>query len=68
MTSTADSPTTPPSTVSVIGLGAMGRALAAAFLSAGHRTTVWNRTGGRAGDLVGKGAIEAATVAEAVAA
>jgi 3-hydroxyisobutyrate dehydrogenase-like beta-hydroxyacid dehydrogenase len=46
----------------------MGRALAAAFLTAGHRTTVWNRTTGRASDLVGKGAIEVATVAEAVAA
>jgi 3-hydroxyisobutyrate dehydrogenase-like beta-hydroxyacid dehydrogenase len=54
--------------VSVIGLGAMGRALAAAFVAAGHRTTVWNRTAGRADDLVGKGAIEAATVADALAA
>jgi 3-hydroxyisobutyrate dehydrogenase-like beta-hydroxyacid dehydrogenase len=30
--------------VSVLGLGAMGRALATAFARAGHPTTVWNRT------------------------
>ncbi|MFC8527512.1 NAD(P)-dependent oxidoreductase [Nocardia sp. NPDC057227] len=33
--------------VTVLGQGAMGRALAAALLAAGHRTTVWNRTPGR---------------------
>jgi len=35
-------------TVSVLGLGAMGSALASAFLRAGHSATVWNRTRGRA--------------------
>ena len=30
--------------VTVLGLGPMGRALAAAFVAAGHPTTVWNRT------------------------
>jgi 3-hydroxyisobutyrate dehydrogenase-like beta-hydroxyacid dehydrogenase len=35
-------------TVSVLGLGAMGSALASAFVRAGHSTTVWNRTPGRA--------------------
>ncbi|GAA3442829.1 6-phosphogluconate dehydrogenase [Planomonospora venezuelensis] len=54
--------------VSVIGLGAMGRALAGAFLENGHPTTVWNRTPGRAGELVARGAAETAAVAEAVAA
>ncbi|MFE2158281.1 NAD(P)-dependent oxidoreductase [Streptomyces lydicus] len=54
--------------VTVLGLGAMGRALAAAFLRAGHPTTVWNRTPGRADELVGRGAVRAGTVAEAVAA
>ncbi len=32
------------SAVTVLGLGPMGRALAGAFLEAGLRTTVWNRT------------------------
>jgi 3-hydroxyisobutyrate dehydrogenase-like beta-hydroxyacid dehydrogenase len=41
----------------------MGLALARAFAKAGHQTTVWNRTPGKAGDLN-----EAGSVAEAVAA
>jgi hypothetical protein len=32
----------------VLGLGALGSALAGALLAAGRSTTVWNRTGGRA--------------------
>jgi 3-hydroxyisobutyrate dehydrogenase-like beta-hydroxyacid dehydrogenase len=52
--------------VSVLGLGPMGQALAAAFLAAGHPTTVWNRTPGKAAGLTG--AVIAASVAEAVAA
>ncbi|MFF3840106.1 NAD(P)-dependent oxidoreductase [Streptomyces sp. NPDC001930] len=52
--------------VTVIGLGQMGAALADAFLSAGHRTTVWNRTPGKADALVARGAVRAASVAEAV--
>lgn len=54
--------------VAVLGLGSMGRALAGAFLAAGHPTTVWNRSGGRAGALVAAGAVEAATAGEAIAA
>lgn len=54
--------------VSVIGLGAMGSALAAAFLNRDHATTVWNRSTGKADALVAKGAVHAATVADAVAA
>ncbi|ARX88230.1 dehydrogenase [Streptomyces alboflavus] len=46
----------------------MGRALAGAFLDAGVRTTVWNRTPGRDEELVARGAVSAGTVAEAVAA
>ncbi|MFC7980318.1 NAD(P)-dependent oxidoreductase [Streptomyces sp. NPDC057336] len=57
-----------PSAVTVLGLGPMGRALAAAFLAAGLRTTVWNRTPGRDADLVAQGAIPAASAEEAVAA
>ncbi|MFI2733524.1 NAD(P)-dependent oxidoreductase [Streptomyces sp. NPDC018711] len=54
--------------VTVLGLGPMGRALAGAFLDAGVRTTVWNRTPGREGDLVERGAAPAASAGEAVAA
>ncbi|MDI2131766.1 NAD(P)-dependent oxidoreductase [Yinghuangia seranimata] len=46
----------------------MGRALAGAFLAAGVRTTVWNRTPGRDGDLTERGVHAAASAAEAVAA
>ncbi|MFE6849860.1 NAD(P)-dependent oxidoreductase [Streptomyces sp. NPDC057674] len=52
--------------ITVIGLGQMGSALADAFLTAGHRTTVWNRTPGKADSLVARGAVRAASVAEAV--
>jgi 3-hydroxyisobutyrate dehydrogenase-like beta-hydroxyacid dehydrogenase len=52
--------------VAVLGLGAMGKALAAAFLEGGHPTTVWNRSPGKAGELVAQGAVPAGTVAEAV--
>ncbi|WP_433622969.1 NAD(P)-dependent oxidoreductase [Nocardia sp. CA-120079] len=54
--------------VTVLGLGAMGQALAAAFVRAGHPTTVWNRSAGRDMELVAAGAKSAQTVAEAVTA
>ncbi|WP_433162402.1 NAD(P)-dependent oxidoreductase [Kribbella sp. CA-247076] len=54
--------------VTVLGLGAMGTALARAFLAAGHPTTVWNRTPGRSRELDALGAVRAASAAEAVAA
>jgi len=54
--------------VTVLGLGTMGTALAQAFLTAGHPTTVWNRTPGRSPELDVQGAVRAATAAEAVAA
>ncbi|MFE0421227.1 NAD(P)-dependent oxidoreductase [Streptomyces sp. NPDC058953] len=54
--------------VSVIGLGNLGQALADAFLAAGHPTTVWNRTAAKADALVARGAVRAGTAAEAVAA
>ncbi|MGQ5603732.1 NAD(P)-dependent oxidoreductase [Streptomyces sp. EKS3.2] len=56
------------SAVTVLGLGPMGRALATAFLEAGLRTTVWNRTPGRDADLVAKGAVSESSAEEAVAA
>ncbi|MFB7152975.1 NAD(P)-binding domain-containing protein, partial [Streptomyces virginiae] len=49
------------SAVTVLGLGPMGRSLAAAFLAAGLPTTVWNRTPGRDRELVERGAVSAAT-------
>ncbi|MFE5310069.1 NAD(P)-dependent oxidoreductase [Isoptericola sp. NPDC056605] len=55
-----------PAPVSVVGLGLMGRALAGAFLRAGHPTTVWNRTPARADALVADGAHLAPTAAAAV--
>ncbi|ONI82937.1 hypothetical protein ALI144C_17945 [Actinosynnema sp. ALI-1.44] len=54
--------------VSVIGVGRLGAALAAAFLANGHPTTVWNRSPEKAAPLAAKGATVAGSVAEAVAA
>ncbi|SFQ55207.1 3-hydroxyisobutyrate dehydrogenase [Amycolatopsis arida] len=60
-----DSDRTP---VTVLGLGAMGTALAEALLAAGHPTTVWNRTRHKAEPLVARGARPATDVADAIAA
>ncbi|MFJ4775599.1 NAD(P)-dependent oxidoreductase [Streptomyces sp. NPDC088762] len=54
--------------ITIVGLGPMGRAMAAAYLDAGHRVTVWNRSAGKDGDLVARGAHRAAGITEAVAA
>jgi 3-hydroxyisobutyrate dehydrogenase-like beta-hydroxyacid dehydrogenase len=54
--------------VTVLGLGAMGTALARALLHAGHPVTVWNRTIVRAEALVPEGARVAPDPAAAVAA
>src|ERR1700722_9052074 len=53
--------------VTVIGMGNMGRAFAARAIETGHRTTVWNRTPGRAAALAASGALEANTAAAAAA-
>lgn len=52
--------------VTVIGLGAMGQALAGALLDAGHLITVWNRSQGKGDELVARGAVRAANAEEAV--
>ncbi|NBE94756.1 NAD(P)-dependent oxidoreductase [Nonomuraea sp. KC401] len=52
--------------ISILGLGAMGRALASAFHEAGREVTVWNRTPAKADDLVARGAREASSVEEAI--
>ncbi|MGK5636745.1 NAD(P)-dependent oxidoreductase [Streptomyces sp. URMC 126] len=54
--------------VTVIGLGPMGRAMVHAFLAQGHPVTVWNRTASKADALVAAGAVLAPSVAEALAA
>ncbi|WP_199547105.1 NAD(P)-dependent oxidoreductase [Streptomyces sp. N35] len=54
--------------VTVIGLGPMGQAMAGAFLDRGYDVTVWNRTASRAEDLVARGAVLAPTVEKALAA
>ncbi|MFJ7421261.1 NAD(P)-dependent oxidoreductase [Streptomyces uncialis] len=70
MTSQTSTPqhSKPAGPVSVIGLGPMGLALAETLLDRGHSLTVWNRTPGRADDLVTRGARRAPTAADAVAA
>ena len=55
-------------TVSVIGLGAMGSALAAALLSAGFKVAVYNRTRSRCASLGAAGASVMESVPDAVAA
>ncbi|WP_278264620.1 NAD(P)-binding domain-containing protein [Nocardia sp. AG03] len=54
--------------VTVLGTGSMGSALAAALLAAGYRTHLWNRTAQRTAPLVAAGATAHPTSAEAVAA
>jgi 3-hydroxyisobutyrate dehydrogenase-like beta-hydroxyacid dehydrogenase len=52
--------------VGFIGLGAMGRAMAANLVKAGHRVRVWNRTRGPVEELASQGAEPAAVPREAV--
>lgn len=52
--------------VTVIGLGPMGQAMAGALLDKGHRVTVWNRTASRAEALVARGAVLAPSPEEAL--
>ncbi|GAA4938974.1 3-hydroxyisobutyrate dehydrogenase-like beta-hydroxyacid dehydrogenase [Nonomuraea thailandensis] len=54
--------------VTVIGLGPMGSAMAAAYLRGGYDVTVWNRTPARAGELVAQGARRAESVQAALTA
>lgn len=54
--------------LTVIGLGPMGQAMAAALLERGYDVTLWNRTASRADALVARGARLAPSVEEALAA
>ena len=53
--------------IAFLGLGRMGRLMATHVLTAGHELVVWNRTPGRAVEIVAAGAREAASPAEAAA-
>jgi len=53
--------------IAYLGLGIMGRGMAANLLKAGHNVVVWNRTPERCQPLVAQGARQADTPAEAVA-
>ena len=53
-------------TISVIGLGLMGSALARVFLQNGWKTTVWNRSSHRVYPLLVDGAVASASAAECV--
>lgn len=53
--------------VAAIGLGRMGSALAATMLRNNYDLTVWNRTTSKAAPLIKDGAIQAQTVADAIA-
>jgi 3-hydroxyisobutyrate dehydrogenase len=52
--------------VAVLGMGRMGRALAGRLLEGGHQVVVWNRSKGKAGEIVSAGAREAQSIADAV--
>jgi 3-hydroxyisobutyrate dehydrogenase len=54
------------STIAVLGLGAMGHAIAAKLRAAGHDLRVWNRTPGKDDELVAAGARRAASPADSV--
>ncbi|MGW7476979.1 NAD(P)-dependent oxidoreductase [Nonomuraea muscovyensis] len=57
-----------PKSVTLIGLGPMGQAMAGAYLDGGYDLTVWNRTPGRADQVVARGAKRAASVEAALTA
>ncbi|WP_280485853.1 NAD(P)-binding domain-containing protein, partial [Nocardia cyriacigeorgica] len=61
-------PDTTPAPVTVLGLGAMGRAFVATLLKGGRSVTVWNRTPGKDAELVAAGASSAASLTDAIAA
>jgi 3-hydroxyisobutyrate dehydrogenase-like beta-hydroxyacid dehydrogenase len=52
--------------IAVLGMGRMGQALARRLLGGGHSVVVWNRSPGKADEVVAAGAKEAGSIAEAV--
>ncbi|KAB8217750.1 hypothetical protein BDV33DRAFT_193332 [Aspergillus novoparasiticus] len=61
-------PTSPQPSVSVVGLGLMGSALARAFLTKGHKVAVWNRSAAKAVPMAADGASVTSTAAECIVA
>ncbi|WP_162932940.1 NAD(P)-binding domain-containing protein [Roseovarius sp. EL26] len=55
------------SDISVIGLGAMGSALASTLIKSGYTVTVWNRSSEKIPSLVSQGATAATSAADAIA-
>lgn len=53
--------------IGFLGLGQMGRGMAANLMNGGHDVTVWNRSPGKDGELLALGARAAASPAEACA-
>ena len=69
MTETAGHrPDSPAGSVTVVGTGAIGRAVATTLLAAGRPVMVWNRTATRARELVDAGAVAARSLQDAVTA
>ncbi|MET9968188.1 NAD(P)-binding domain-containing protein [Streptomyces sp. NPDC006356] len=54
--------------VTFLGLGLMGHALADTLFTAGHPTTVWNRSTDKGAELIGRGARRAGSAGEAITA
>ena len=52
--------------VAFLGMGRMGRRMASHVLDGGHELTVWNRTPGKADELVSRGARQADRIVDAV--
>jgi 3-hydroxyisobutyrate dehydrogenase-like beta-hydroxyacid dehydrogenase len=52
--------------IAVLGMGRMGRALAGRLLESGHQVAVWNRSKGKADEIVSEGGREADSIADAV--
>ena len=55
----------PPAPITFLGIGLMGKPMAMKLIDAGYQVTVWNRTASKAADLIGAGARQANSPAEA---
>jgi 3-hydroxyisobutyrate dehydrogenase-like beta-hydroxyacid dehydrogenase len=53
--------------IAMLGMGRMGRAFAGRLLEGGHELIIWNRTKGKAAEVISAGARQADKIAEATA-
>lgn len=53
--------------LAVVGMGNMGRSFAGLALERGHQVTVWNRSPGKNGEVVARGAVEARSLEQSAA-